>query len=151
MIRKVVFWLHLSAGVVSGLFIFIMAATGVILSFERQIVDFADRDVRSVTVPSDARPRPLNDLLNTVRHAGIGEPSAIVVRNEPQAATQFSIGRGKQFSWILTRVLSLARVRPARMISSSPWNGCIARWAHRSGLSLSATGWSEYRTFSLPP
>ncbi len=95
MIRKVVFWLHLSAGVVSGLFIFIMAATGVILSFERQIVDFADRDVRSVTVPSDARPRPLNDLLNTVRHAGIGEPSAIVVRNEPQAATQFSIGRGK--------------------------------------------------------
>ncbi len=93
--RKILFWAHLSAGVTAGLFIFIMAATGVLLCFEKQFVDFADRDLRSVTIPNDARPRPVNELIQSVRRSGLGEPTAIVVRDEPQAATQFSIGRGK--------------------------------------------------------
>jgi uncharacterized iron-regulated membrane protein len=95
MIRKTIFWLHLTLGVTAGVFIFSMAATGVVLSFERQITEFADRSVRSVSIPGDAQPRSLNELLSIVRRAGIGEPTAIVARNEPQAATQFSIGRGK--------------------------------------------------------
>ncbi len=94
-IRKILFWLHLSVGVTAGLFIFIMAATGVVLSFERQIVNFADRDVRSVAVPSDAQPRPMNELLGVVRRFGFGDPTAIVIRNQPQAAAQFVIGRNK--------------------------------------------------------
>lgn len=95
MIRKIFFWLHLITGVTAGLFIFIMAATGVILAFERQITEFVDRDVRSVSVPNDAHPQPLNELLEVVRHAGLRDPTAVVVRNEPQATTQFSSGRGK--------------------------------------------------------
>ncbi len=95
MIRKTFFWLHLSAGVAAGLFIFIMAATGVVLAFERQIVEFVDRDVRSVSVPSDTQQRPVTELLEAVRRSGIGDPSAIVVRNQPSAATAFVIGRNK--------------------------------------------------------
>ena len=95
MIRKTLFWVHLSTGATAGLFIFIMAATGVLLSFERQIVEFADRDFRSVSVPQDARPRPMNELLEGVRRARAGDPTAIVIRNDPQAAAQFSIGRSK--------------------------------------------------------
>ncbi len=95
MIRKTFFWLHLSLGVAAGIFIFIMAATGVLLAFERQAIDFADRDIRSVVVPNDAQPRPMSDLLEAVRLAGMGEPTAIVLRNQPQAAMQFSLGRGK--------------------------------------------------------
>jgi uncharacterized iron-regulated membrane protein len=93
-IRRVLFWLHLSAGVTAGLFIFIMAATGVVLSFEKPVIDFGDRDLRSV-VPNDSRPRPIGDLLEVVRRSRIGDPTAIAVRNQPQAATQFSIGRAK--------------------------------------------------------
>jgi uncharacterized iron-regulated membrane protein len=95
MIRKILFWSHLSAGVIAGLFIFVMAVTGVLLSFERQITDFVDRDLRSVPVPQDAPPLPLNKLLASVRHAGLGEPTAIVLRPQSQAATQFSLGRAK--------------------------------------------------------
>src|SRR3954453_17127979 len=95
MIRKVFFWTHLSVGVSAGLFIFVMAATGVLLSFERQTIDFVDRDIRSVTIPNAAQPRPLNELLESVRRSGLGEPTSIVLRDEPQAAVQFSIGRGK--------------------------------------------------------
>jgi uncharacterized iron-regulated membrane protein len=67
----------------------------VLLSFERQIIEFVDRDLRSVSVPQDAQPRPMNELLEAVRRAGMGEPTAMVLRHQPQAATQFSIGRGK--------------------------------------------------------
>src|SRR4051812_22241120 len=95
MMRKVLFWVHFFAGLTAGIFIFIMAATGVLLSFEKQIIDLADRDIRSVTVPDEARPRPLRDLLESIRRSGLGEPTAIVLRDEPQAAAQFSIGRGK--------------------------------------------------------
>jgi uncharacterized iron-regulated membrane protein len=95
MIRKSLFWTHLVLGVTAGVFIFVMAATGVVLAFERQITDFVDRDVRSVSVPNGAQPRSLNDLLEEVGRSEAGKPSAIVVRNTAQAATQFSIGRGK--------------------------------------------------------
>jgi len=74
---------------------FIMAATGILLSFERQMVEFADRDLRSVSVPSDSEPRPMNKLLDVVRRSGVGAPSGIVIRNQRQATTQFSIGRNK--------------------------------------------------------
>jgi uncharacterized iron-regulated membrane protein len=95
MIRKIFFWLHLSVGVTAGVFIFSMAATGVLLSFERQIVEFVDRDIRFVPVPQDSQPRPVNDLLEAVGRAGLGEPTAIVIRNQPQAATLFTIDRSK--------------------------------------------------------
>jgi uncharacterized iron-regulated membrane protein len=94
-IRKTFFWLHLSLGVAVGGFIFIMAATGVLLSFERQIIDYADRNIRTVSDSTDAQPRSTNDLLAAVRRAGLGSPAAILLRNQPQAATQFSIGRNK--------------------------------------------------------
>ena len=38
-IRKLVFWGHLVAGVAAGLFILMMATTGLLLSFERQLTD----------------------------------------------------------------------------------------------------------------
>ena len=38
-IRKLVFWAHLVAGVAAGLFILLMATTGLLLSFERQITE----------------------------------------------------------------------------------------------------------------
>ena len=95
MIRKICFWLHLSVGVAAGVFIFIMATTGVLLSFERQILDFVDRDIRSVPIPQDTQPRPVNDLLDALRRAGLGDPTAIVIHNQPQAATLFTIDRSK--------------------------------------------------------
>jgi uncharacterized iron-regulated membrane protein len=95
MFRKTIFWLHLSAGVTAGVFILIMAATGVLLSFERQIVEFVDRDIKYVSVPQDPQSGSLNELLEAVRRADLGEPTAIAVRNHPRAAIQFSLGRSK--------------------------------------------------------
>ena len=46
--RKVIFWIHLLAGVIAGTVIFVMSATGVALAFEKEIVAWMERDVRRV-------------------------------------------------------------------------------------------------------
>jgi uncharacterized iron-regulated membrane protein len=62
-LRQVIFWLHLVTGVLAGLVIGIMSVTGVLLAFERQIVTFAERDVRTVQPPVPGGPRlALDDL-----------------------------------------------------------------------------------------
>lgn len=42
-LRSLVFWPHLAAGVVAGLIILLMSATGVVLTYERQIVEWAEQ------------------------------------------------------------------------------------------------------------
>ena len=50
-VRRLVFWLHLLTGLTAGAVILVMSATGVLLTFEPQIVDFAERDLRTVPPP----------------------------------------------------------------------------------------------------
>lgn len=95
MLRKIIFWIHLTLGVSAGVFIFVMAATGIMLAFEKQITALVDRDIRSVSEPNPAQQRPIADLLKAVRKSDYGQPTAMMVRNESKAATQLSIGRGK--------------------------------------------------------
>jgi len=54
--RRFVFWLHLAIGVLAGIVILMMSATGVLLTYERQIVEWAER---SYTVHDDAGAQPL--------------------------------------------------------------------------------------------
>ena len=37
-LRTVFFWLHLTAGLLAGVVVLIMSATGVLLAFEKQVV-----------------------------------------------------------------------------------------------------------------
>ena len=62
-LRKIIFWLHLTAGVVAGTVILVMSVTGVLLAFERQIVAFAERDTLTVTPPASDAPRLSLDIL----------------------------------------------------------------------------------------
>ena len=59
LLHKIIFWSHLLAGIVGGAVIFIMSATGVILMYEHQLVEYAERDVREVVPPAGAAPLEL--------------------------------------------------------------------------------------------
>jgi uncharacterized iron-regulated membrane protein len=50
--RNVLFWIHLAAGAAAGIVILIMSATGVALTYEKQVIEWADR--RAWTAPADA-------------------------------------------------------------------------------------------------
>ena len=59
-IRTVFFWLHLAAGLTAGVVVFIMSATGVLLTFEKQLVYYADTRHISLTPPPSATPLPID-------------------------------------------------------------------------------------------
>ena len=45
-LRKIIFWLHLVGGLIAGAVVLVMSVTGVLLAFERQMIEWADRDLR---------------------------------------------------------------------------------------------------------
>ena len=85
-IRTVFFWLHLSAGVVAGVVVLIMSITGVALTYEKQVLEWADRGAWSV--PSSARSERLSPetLLARVRAARPeAAPTVLTLRQDPAA------------------------------------------------------------------
>lgn len=95
--RKVVFWLHLITGVLSGIVIFIMCVTGALLSFERNIIEFAERDARTVAVPDDPVRLSPQVILNGLREVRPEvKPSGMSIVNADDAAWTISLGREGQ-------------------------------------------------------
>ena len=94
-IRTVFFWLHLTAGLLAGVVVLIMSATGVLLTFEKQLIYYADTRAISLTPPPSATTLPLDTLLARVRATGlVGEPSVVTVRRDPAAPVALTIGQG---------------------------------------------------------
>jgi uncharacterized iron-regulated membrane protein len=98
-LRKIIFWLHLIAGVVAGVIIFVMSATGVALAFDKEIQAWAERDARRITQPTaDAKPLGLDVLLAKLREQRPGErPSTITLEADPTVAVAVSFGRTNTF------------------------------------------------------
>jgi len=96
--RKVIFWIHLLAGVIAGTVIFVMSATGVALAFEKEIVAWMERDVRRVAPPSDAKPLSVDEMLANVRRTQPSARSAgITIHADPGLAATVSLGRTNAF------------------------------------------------------
>jgi uncharacterized iron-regulated membrane protein len=96
--RKAFFWLHLIAGVVAGVVILVMSATGVALAFEKEIIAWAERDVRRITPSTEAQRLPLDELLAKVRVAQPdARPSGVTIYSDPTIATLVSMGRTNSF------------------------------------------------------
>lgn len=74
--RKILFWCHLTAGVLAGIVILIMSATGVLLTYEKQIIALADTRNYQITPPPGAARLPVETLLAKVREA---QPGATLI------------------------------------------------------------------------
>jgi len=94
-LRSVLFWLHLSCGVVAGAVILIMSVTGVLLTYQRQITAWAD--TRGYQIEPAAQRLPADALLQRVAESRPDlSPTALVIRSEPSAPASFTIGTGRQ-------------------------------------------------------
>ena len=92
--RDVLFWLHLTAGLLAGVVIFIMCVTGALLAFERQTIEYFERDARWVQEQAGAERLGPSEVLTKVLGARPQvKPSAIAIKNEPGAAWEITLGR----------------------------------------------------------
>lgn len=90
--RKVLFWVHLAVGIAVGLVVFIMSATGVALTYQRQTQAWADGfDV----LPAEASVErlPVAELLRQAREEQDANPTALLLRNDPAKPARVSFGR----------------------------------------------------------
>jgi uncharacterized iron-regulated membrane protein len=94
LLRKTVFWIHLACGVTAGLVVAMMSVTGALLTYERQMVAWADREHYVGDSESSTQRRPLAEQLAAAqRHNPSFVPTTITVRNDPRAPVAFAAGR----------------------------------------------------------
>lgn len=94
MFRKTIFWSHLISGLLAGLVIFMMSLTGVLLTYERQLLHWFEQSHYVPAAEQSSTPATLDALLALGRlHAPELEPSSITVLNHPGSPVTLSAGR----------------------------------------------------------
>lgn len=89
--RKILFWSHLMVGVVGGLVILIMSVTGVLLTYERQIVAWADTRNCQIIRPSAATARlPIETLLAKAQES-FPEANILTITEQAEATKPATI------------------------------------------------------------
>jgi uncharacterized iron-regulated membrane protein len=94
-LRSVLFWLHLSCGVVAGVVILIMSVTGVLLTYQRQITAWADtRGYRIEPAPQRMSADAI--VAKVAEERPDLSPTAVIVRSEPAEPVSLTVGTGRQ-------------------------------------------------------
>lgn len=89
--KRIIFWAHLVVGVAFGLVILLMSATGVVLTYERQIISYMES--RAVEKPADAQLLSVDDLATAVLANG-GQPgNSVVLPRQDGAPATLSVSR----------------------------------------------------------
>jgi len=88
--RKVLFWLHLSTGCFAGAVVFIMSLTGVMLTYERQILAAGAPRVKA---DSGVKPYSVETLLEKYQERHGALPPAVLKRAGSDEPVEFQMGR----------------------------------------------------------
>jgi uncharacterized iron-regulated membrane protein len=94
-VRRIIFWTHLTAGTVAGAIVLIMSVTGVLLMYERQMIDWADSHFRSAPPVPGAMPMPLDDILSVVEASYGIVPTTITIGSHDGDPVQVAAGRDR--------------------------------------------------------
>lgn len=94
-LRKTLFWAHLATGVTVGAVVFIMCVTGVLLAYERQLINYFDERSIQSFIPGSGPTLPLPVLYGKIQEAQHANPTAITWGRNPHAPVQFAFGRDR--------------------------------------------------------
>ena len=94
-IRDLIFWLHLIIGMTLGVFILLMSVTGVLLTYERQMIRMAQNS--AISAPSDAAPLSYQGLADAAIEAGGAPGHVMTVPTGREGAVSVSAGRRNSF------------------------------------------------------
>lgn len=93
--RKVLFWTHLVTGCIAGLIILVMSATGVLLTYERQILAWADRGPYRGQPAAGSTRLGVDALLQRYREqkGELPRNASLVIRRDPAEPAEINLGR----------------------------------------------------------
>jgi uncharacterized iron-regulated membrane protein len=90
LLRRVIFWCHLAAGLVAGTIVLIMSVTGVLLTYEKQIASWAD--TRAFQIVPGATRLPPDALIASARAAAGGAAATtLTVWSDPSAPAAVAV------------------------------------------------------------
>jgi len=96
-IRSLIFWMHLTAGVVAGTVVLVMSVTGVLLTYEKQMVAWAERSPLAAPPTPDAQRLPVERLMAQVREARpSATPASLTFRAKRDEPVSVALGRDGQ-------------------------------------------------------
>jgi uncharacterized iron-regulated membrane protein len=98
-LRTVLFWTHLTAGLIAGIVILIMSVTGTLLTFQQSVLRIVERSQRYVEVPANAKRLDVDVLLERVKLAmPDAEPTTVTLDSDPRVSAAVALGqRGTVF------------------------------------------------------
>lgn len=141
--RQILFWLHLAAGLIAGVVIFIMCVTGALLAFERQTIEWVERDARYVAVSSESKLGAAEVLSKAIEAKPGAKPSSIAIKSEPGAAWEISFGRdGVVFADPYTGAINGESNKKVRNVMSSlrEWHRYVALSGDQRPVGKAITG-----------
>jgi uncharacterized iron-regulated membrane protein len=95
--RKIIFWIHLTCGVIAGIFIFLMCVTGALLSFQANILKYVESDMRNVAPPENAQKLSVREIIGkTLEAKPNAKPSGITLQNDANSSAVVALGREGQ-------------------------------------------------------
>ena len=84
-LRRAIFWIHLAVGVTAAIVVFMMAVTGVILTYEEQLNRWALRDYRADPPARDVAPLRLDELIaRAAPEQPAGRVASVALNNDPR-------------------------------------------------------------------
>ena len=96
-LRSFLFWLHLVAGVVAGTVVLVMSVTGVLLTYEKQMVAWAERSPLASPPSPDAPRLPIATLIDKAREARpSATPVTLTLRANRDEPATVALGRDGQ-------------------------------------------------------
>ncbi|MBC7785110.1 MAG: PepSY domain-containing protein, partial [Burkholderiales bacterium] len=95
-LRKLIFWLHLIAGLTFGAGIFLLAGTGVLMSFEHQIIDLVEHGDGSPP-DVDAKRLPVETIVTSALQAiPDASPTAVTMQHDPTQPVSVAFGKERR-------------------------------------------------------
>jgi uncharacterized iron-regulated membrane protein len=144
-LRTLLFWPHLIAGVAAGAVILVMSVTGVILTYERQLNEWSNRDYRSLPPAGEPRRMPVESVLAAFVQMGKGEVTNVAVGSEPGDPVIVSSGQKSFYLDAYSgRLLGEGRTGMRQFMSDMrAWHRWLAYEGEGRTTARAITGWSN--------
>ena len=146
-LRTLIFWPHLVAGILAGVVILVMSVTGVVLTYERQLIAWSNSHLKS-TPPAGGAPRmPVEALLESARQR---VPSlavtGVTIGSSREAAAVLATSDGDLYLDVYSGLVLGTGSTGMRQFMSDlrVWHRYLGVTGDSRPFAKSITGWSNF-------